>query len=180
MKKTLLAITAALALAACGKEQPAQETPAAQPAASDQAAAGYAKKDTYFRLPDAAGGEIDLASYAGKPVIVMFFTETCPYCRKAGPFIQKVYSAYGPKGLGVVGVCVQDSAKPALGYAKDLGVTFPLAYKGGDLSRKYRTQGVPYIYLLNAEHDIYDVWEGYDAQYDQPIISAVEKLLAKK
>ncbi|MDA8243386.1 MAG: TlpA disulfide reductase family protein [Elusimicrobia bacterium] len=180
MKKTILAITAAAALAACGKEQPAPQAPTTPPSAGANVAEGYAKKDTYFRLPGASGGEIDLAAYSGKPVLVMFFTETCPYCRKAGPFIQKVYTSYGPKGLGVVGICVQDSSRAALNFAKDLGVTFPLAYNGGEVSRKYRTQGVPYIYLLNARHEIYDVWEGYDAQYDQPIISAVEKLLPKK
>ena len=97
MKNFMLPLAAsALLLAACGKkEQPAAQTepqPAqAQPAQAQAApAAGYAKKETYFKLPNAAGGELDLAAYAGKPVLVMFFTETCPYCRKAAPFIQQV------------------------------------------------------------------------------------------
>ena len=181
MKRQFLALTASLfILAACGKkEQPAAAVDAA-PSARSEAPGSYAKKDTYFKLPNSAGGEIDLASYAGKPLIVMFFTETCPYCRKAAPFIQKVYSSYAAKGLSVVGILVQDSAQPALNFASDLGVTFPIAYKGGPISRNYRTQGVPYIYLLNKEHEIYDVWEGYDTSFDPAIIKAVETVLAKK
>ncbi|MDO8806085.1 MAG: TlpA family protein disulfide reductase [Elusimicrobiota bacterium] len=189
MKRHILAITAALfVLSACGKKELPLEQPASRPgetarpatAAQPQTAAPYAKKDTYFKLPNAAGGEIDLAAYAGKPVLVMFFTETCPYCRSAAPFIQKVYASYSPKGFGVVGILLQDSPQPALNFAADLGVAFPLAYSGKEISRNYRTQGVPYIYLLNKQHEIYDVWEGYDPRYDAAIIKAVETVLAKK
>jgi peroxiredoxin len=184
MKRTTLAMTAIFfVLAACGKKELPLEEPQKQTAGTAQPAqanTSYVKKDTYFKLPNAAGGEIDLAAYAGKPVIVMFFTETCPYCRKAAPFIQKVYSSYSAKGLGVVGVLIQDTAQPALDFAADLGVTFPIAYKGSPISRNYRTQGVPYIYLLNKEHEIYDVWEGYDPSFDPAIIKAVETVLAKK
>ncbi len=192
MKRSILTLTAVLlVLAACKKKgqpdtpaenQTAKMTQSAQVTMSAPAAtaAAYVKKDTYFKLPNAAGGDIDLAAYAGKPVLVKFFTETCPYCRKAAPFIQKVYASYSPKGLGVVGILVQDSARPALNFAADLGVTFPLAYKGKEVSRNYRAQGVPYIYLLTKEHEIYDVWEGYDEQYDPAIMKAVETVLAKK
>jgi len=177
--RLILTAAAALLLAACDgkKDQPAPAPESQAPAAQN---AQYAKKSTYFRLPNAAGGEVDLASYAGKPVLVVFFTETCPYCRKAAPFIQKTAAAYGPKGLSTVGICVQDSAQAAKNFAADFGITFPLAYKGKEISRNYRTQGVPYIYLLTADHEIYDVWEGYDPQYDAPITKAVETLLAKK
>ncbi len=180
MRRSILALTAVLfVLAACGrKEQPGAG--AENRAAPENSSAAYAKKDTYFKLPNAAGGDIDLASYSGKPVLVMFFTETCPYCRKAAPFIQKVSASYTQKGLVVLGICIQDSPQAALNFAADLGVTFPLAYKGKEISRNYRTQGVPYIYLLTRGHEIYDVWEGYDEQYDAPILKAVETVLAKK
>ena len=193
MKQPILAITAILlVLAACGdKEQPAprvenqaaaaarQAAPAA-PAARSKPAGPYVKKDTYFKLPGAAGGDIDLAAFAGQPVLVMFFTESCPYCRKAAPFMQRAYSAYSPKGLVVLGILIQERPQPAVNFAADLGVTFPLAYKGREVSRNYRAQGVPYIYLLTKEHEIYDVWEGYAEQYDNSILKAVETVLAKK
>jgi len=190
MSNRILSLAAAaLLFAACGKKEqpapgttaPAQEAAREQaPAAAKKAGASYVKKDTYFALPNSAGGEIDLAAYAGKPVLVMFFTETCPYCRKAAPFIQQVAASYGPKGLNVVGICVQDSAQAANNFAADFALTFPVAYKGKEISRNYRTQGVPYIYLLTAQHEIYDVWEGYDQRYDASIQKAIETVLAKK
>lgn len=184
--KIISLAAAALLFSACGTseepaaQQQAQEAarPAAAPAAKDSAP--YVKKDTYFRLPNSAGAEIDLASYSGKPVLLIFFTETCPYCRKAAPFMQKAASAYGPKGLSTIGICTQDSAQAAVNFASDFGLTFPLAYKGKGIAANYRTRGVPYIYLLTKEHEIYDVWEGYDERYDPSILQAIETVLAKK
>lgn len=187
MKKTIILAAAAALLAACGaKEQPEQkpgtpEAQAAQPAPQAPAKAGaYTPKDTYFKLPAAAGGEVDLASYAGKPVMLMFFTETCPYCRAAGPYLEKLYKKYSAKGLGVVGVCLQPNADAPKAFAKDLGITFPLAYKGRDLARTFKTQGVPYIFVLDSRHEVYDVWEGYDPSFNDSIEKTVERVLPKK
>lgn len=185
MKKTLFSLAAAsLLLAACGKkEQPAaQEQPQAVTGQSAIApAADYQKKDTYFKLPLAEGkGDLDLASYAGKPVMVMFFTETCPYCRKAAPAMEALHKTYGPKGLNVMGICTQEDPEAAINFGKSLGVTFPLAYKGRPAYKAYKARGVPYIYLLDRQHKVYDVWEGYDHVYDASMTTAVETLLAKK
>jgi peroxiredoxin len=176
MKKIILPIAVyALLLASCGrKEEPVQQPSSGAPAGA------YEQKDTYFKLPSAAGGEIDLASYAGKPVLVFFFTETCPYCRKAAPDMEKLYLKYGPFGLNFVGICLDDDADAPKNFAKDLGVTFPLAYGGLQVSRRYRTQGVPYIFLLDPSHKIYDVWEGYDESYLPQIQKTAEKLLDGK
>lgn len=188
MKRIILAAVL-LTAAACGKkEQPAPAAPAeaqaAQPApaknAPGKAAPAYRRTDAYFRLPSASGGEIDLASYAGRPVLLMFFTETCPFCRKAAPFIERMHKKYAAKGLAVVGICLEESKEAPLAFAKSLGVTFPLAYDGRELSREYRTQGVPYIYMLDRSHEKYDVWEGYDPSYDASIDSTAERLIARK
>jgi thiol-disulfide isomerase/thioredoxin len=185
MKRTLLIIAAAtLSLAACSKKAetpaPAGETvTASSPVA--KAVPGYEKKETYFKLPLAAGGgDLDLAAYSGKPVMFMFFTETCPYCRKAGPAVEKLNKTFGPKGLNVMGICIQDDAQAALNFGRSLGITFPLAYNGRPVYKAYKAQGVPYIYLLDKTHKIYNVWEGYDESYDPEMVKAITALLAKK
>ena len=193
MKKTVIAVLAlALALAfayfgplgkarAPENNDPATAVPSEGTEAGNPAkAAAYEKKETYFKLNNAAGGVIDLASYAGKPVLVLFFTETCPFCRKAGPAMEKLYKVYGPKGLNLVGISLEDTPGGALNYAKSLGVTLPLAYDGGEIAAHYRAQGVPYIYALDNQHKIYDVWEGYDSSYDPQIEKTIKDLLAKK
>lgn len=175
MKKILL-ITIALAGAAAagylwrGKNERLPVDPGTAAAARGSAPS--------FSLPGAAGGTIDLASYAGKPVMFMFFTEGCPYCRAAGPTLEKFHREYGPKGLAVIGVSIEPDKDAALNFARDLGVTFPLAYNGRAPYRAYKARGVPYIYLIDAKGDLYDVWEGYDDSFVPSMKSAVEKLLA--
>ena len=144
------------------------------------AAAADSADAAYFRLPAANGGELDLASYSGKPVMVMFFTETCPYCRKAGPALEKLSEEYGAKGLNVVGISIEDAPEGPLNFARDLAVSFPLAYGGMEVYRRYRAQGVPYIYLLDRGHKLYDVWEGYDESYDPAMRTSVEAVLSGK
>ncbi len=137
----------------------------------------YISNESYFKLPLYKGGEIDLASYAGKPMMLMFFTEGCPFCRKAAPFIETMNKKYSPKGLGVIGICVEDEASAAEGFAKDFGLTFPVAYGGAEVSRKYKTQGVPYIFLLNKAHVVHNVWAGYDPEFDKSITQGVEEVI---
>lgn len=174
---TLLALAYAFAFAYFGpvgiKFPALNVLPADAGQAAPQAAPG-------FRLPGAAGGEIDLAAYAGKPVMFMFFTENCPYCRTAGPALEEFHKAYGPKGLAVLGICIEREKEAALNFARDLGVTFPLAYDGREPYRAYRARGVPYIYLIDAKGGLYDVWEGYDESYLPSMKAATEKLLSAK
>ena len=145
-----------------------------------QVAAAPAMQVPAFRVPGAKGGTIDLEAFAGKPVLFMFFTEGCPYCRLAGPAMEKLSKTYGPKGLSVLGVNLDDDREAALNFARDLGVTFPLAYDGRAAFRSYKARGVPYIYLIDGDRNLVDVWEGYDESYGPMMKSAIEALLAEK
>ncbi len=133
----------------------------------------YEKKDTYFSLPSLSGSQIDLANYSNKPVLLVFFTENCPYCRKAAPAMQELYQKYSSKGLTVVGISTKDDPEATKEFAKELGIKFPLAYRGRRIAINYRVQGVPFIYMLDKNHEIYDAWMGYDDSYLTEIESAI-------
>jgi thiol-disulfide isomerase/thioredoxin len=153
------------------------QTPSEQKPAANAAEKGYKRTKSYFKLPGYKGGEIDLASYAKKPVMLMFFTESCPYCRKAAPFIEEMSRKYLSKGLGTIGICIEDDPAAAAAFAQDFKLSFPIAYQGRDVARQYRAQGVPFIFLLTKEHAVYNVWPGYDPSFNEPIIQAIEKLV---
>ena len=183
MKKIqILALTIGYVLAfgyyGCKKsEAPAAGGPAVESSVQAEKPGTAAGQGTYFKLPDYKGGEIDLAKYTGKPVMLLFFTETCPYCRKAAPFIKKLSDRYAPKGLSTIGICVEDTPSSAAGFAKAFDLTFPIAYKGRDVSVRYKTQGVPYIFLLTKEHIVHNVWAGYDESFDDEIIKGIEEII---
>jgi len=185
-----LALLGALAACfACKAKEPAATSPAQQSAAAVTAvvkmenippAGSYVKKRTYFKLPSVAGGDIDLADFAGKPLMVMFFTETCPFCRKAAPHLEKIYTTYKDKGFTILGVCIQNDRRAPANFAAALGTTFPMAYGGRDLYGKYKARGVPFIFLLDKEHEVRKVWPGYTESFDPEMVRAIDSVLAGK
>lgn len=186
MKCQLTAILLSAAFLAAGCNKPQEPSQAMEKAAEASVeatpavtASGYVKGPTYFNLPEHKGGRLDLAAHAGKPVFVMFFTETCPYCRKAAPFVQSVNSEYGGKGLAVMAAAHEKEAAPAARFVKDFGITFPVAYDAAATARTYQTRGVPYLFLLDREHKVYNLWAGYDASFDKEIRAAIEEVLGK-
>lgn len=169
------------AAAATVETRPAGETASGvkQPAglAAKEVKQAYEKKETWFSLPNAAGGRIDLADYGGKAVMLMFFTETCPYCRMAAPFIEKMNKTYKAGGLNVLGISLNGDAAATAGFVKYFGVTFPVACEGKQAARQYGAQGVPFIFLLKKDHTVYNVWAGYDEAYNKDIESGIAAVI---
>lgn len=144
---------------------------------TQQTTSSYNKTDFYFKLPNYKGGDIDLENYKGKAVLVMFFMETCPYCKKAAPFIEQMHKKYSDKGLTVIGISIRDTKESASKFAKENNLDFMIAYNGRDIARKYGISGVPFIYLLDKSHNLSKLWAGYDKQYNSNIDESIAKVI---
>ncbi|MDE3167640.1 MAG: TlpA family protein disulfide reductase, partial [Acidobacteriota bacterium] len=57
-----------------------------------------------FSLPDVAGGKIDLASYRGRPVLLAFWTTSCPICRSELPLLSQLAPELRGKGIEVLAI----------------------------------------------------------------------------
>lgn len=86
-----------------------------------------------FRFEALEGGEIDLASWRGKPMLVVNTASFCGFARQFGG-LQALHETYGPKGLLVLGVPSNDFNQEAAdrNAIKDFcegtfGVAFPMA-----------------------------------------------------
>ena len=138
----------------------------------------YVKKDTYFSLNGYDGVNVDLASYAGKPVLVMFFTSYCPYCKFAAPVMQHISETYGPKGLAVLGISTENAPEKARDFAQKYKLSFPIVVGGKPVSVAYKAHGVPNFYLLDSSHDVAGKWLGYDDGDEKTFSAAIEKVLS--
>src|SRR5579872_5729324 len=84
------------------------------------------KRAPDFELKTLDGNQFSLAdSLAAGPVVLAFFKVSCPTCQYAFPFLERLYKAYGNKGITLVGVSQNDS-KDTAAFAKQFGVTFPI------------------------------------------------------
>lgn len=180
VKKAFILLAAGFMLFSCSKKndnKTGTNEANQQSQSLTTASTEYTKTDFYFKLPDKNGGEIDLKNYAGKPVMVMFFTENCPFCLKASGFIELINEKYNSKGLKVIGISLRNDKNSPLEFAQKTGVKFDLAYNGREVAKNYGISGVPFIYLLDKRHNLYKVWAGYDEEYNKSIEEAINKIL---
>jgi peroxiredoxin len=110
-----------------------------------------------IKLPILGGGNFDLAAACKQgPVALVFFKVSCPVCQMAFPFYERLYQTYRGKNVQVIGVS-QDSAADTATFAKQFGITFPIALddtKRYAASNAYGLTNVPTLFLVSPEGEI--------------------------
>src|SRR5947209_4732133 len=85
-----------------------------------------------FTLPRMGGGTVTLPDGAAKGLtLLVFYKNTCPTCRMTFPFVQRIHEQVVGSG-GRVTAISQDGAEGAASFAKELGLTMPIAVDGED------------------------------------------------
>lgn len=104
-----------------------------------------------------------LDDYKGKVVLLNVWATWCPPCRAEMPSIEKLYQQYGPRGLNVVAVSVDDavSEDSIRAYARDLGLTFQILHDpAGKIEQTYQTTGYPETFVIGRDGVIRKKWIG--------------------
>ena len=106
-----------------------------------------------FALPTLQGGRFSLATALTEgPVVLAFFKISCPVCQMAFPFFERLHQAFRGKKVQVIGVS-QDSPQDTAAFAKQFGITFPIALddtKKYPASSAYQLTNVPSLFLVNS------------------------------
>lgn len=107
-----------------------------------------------INLPTLDGGSFSLSEARKQgPVALAFFKISCPVCQMAFPFYERLHQAFRGKNVRVVGIS-QDSAKDTASFAKQFGISFPLALddtKRYPASNAYGLTNVPTLFLISSE-----------------------------
>ncbi|MFF9895917.1 TlpA family protein disulfide reductase [Streptomyces longispororuber] len=75
------------------------------------------------------GGEVALADYKGKVVVVNVWGSWCPPCRAEAPGFAKVAKETKSQGVEFLGINAKDPEKgPAISFEKDKGIPYPSLY----------------------------------------------------
>jgi len=80
-----------------------------------------------FTLQSLDGKAVKLADFRGKAVVLNFWATWCDPCREEMPWFEDLQKQYGPQGLQIVGVAMDD-ADPAdvAKFTKELNVDYPI------------------------------------------------------
>lgn len=103
------------------------------------------------------------ARAAGRPVLLAFFKTTCPTCRLAWPYLERLAGRHGTN-LHVVGVSQDDAGASRAFYRENGDASFPLmldpapAYEASDA---WGVDAVPHFALVEPDGTVSKVWEGW-------------------
>ena len=80
------------------------------------------------------GGRFGVAQAEGNAVVVVFWTTTCPFCRRHNQHVEKLHRAAAGKRLRVLGVARETDVPLVAHYAQAQGYTFPITLNQPGLS----------------------------------------------
>ncbi|MBI2688280.1 MAG: TlpA family protein disulfide reductase [Acidobacteria bacterium] len=84
------------------------------------------------------GQTVKLNSFKGKPLVLQFFSTTCPHCQKSAESLEKVLRTYGPKGVQVLAVVSDENQRKDFGeFRKKYGATYPMGSIGNQEAYRF-------------------------------------------
>jgi thiol-disulfide isomerase/thioredoxin len=98
--------------------------------------------------------EKSLADYRGDVVLLNIWATWCAPCRAEMPSIEALHQEFGPRGLRIVAVSVDDPGqqKAVRAFARELGLTFEILHNPThDIQKAYQTTGVPETFVIGRD-----------------------------
>ena len=122
-----------------------------------------------------AEGEFALAGHRGEWLLVEFWASWCAPCWRALKTLQTVQNDWGPRGLRVVTVSVDEDPEKAREFAaRRAAGLMVVSDPRGDIADQYAVQGMPASFLIGPDGRLVAVFEGYRDDTER----AIERALA--
>jgi peroxiredoxin len=156
----LLVFLLALAEPVCAGTDPPRHLGLQPPSESVEAPA--------FSLSDLAGKKIQLKDYRGKLVFLNFFATWCGPCRDEMPGMERLFHAHRDKGLVVLAVNMEQSAKTVRPFVQELKLSFPVLLDlEGSVSHDYGIRALPVSFLVGRDGNL--LWRAMGGrEWDTP------------
>jgi thiol-disulfide isomerase/thioredoxin len=91
-----------------------------------------------FTLQSLEGKNIQLSGYKGQAVLLNFWATWCGPCKIEMPWFVDLQKEYGPQGLQIVGVAMDDASKEDIAkFVKEMGVNYPILIGKEDVGNQY-------------------------------------------
>jgi len=134
-----------------------------------------------FTIENLRGGDVALADYKGKLVLLNFWATWCAPCLKEMPSMEKLWQKYKEQGLVVVAVSVDEGYKKRIQtFLKLYDLSFPvLLDPESEVSDLYKVSGIPASFLIDRNGKIISRLVGEDDWFSDDAIQLVEDLLSQ-
>jgi thiol-disulfide isomerase/thioredoxin len=157
----IVVVMIALMVYAGWRSRPAKST--ALPPGTQSLTAGEAigHQAPDFVLDDLQGKKVKLSDFRGKAVLLNFWATWCGPCKVEMPWFVELQKQYGPQGLEIVGVALDDSGKDAISkFAKDMGVNYTILQGQDAVGDAYGAMGLPTSFFIDRNGKIVESASG--------------------
>jgi cytochrome c biogenesis protein CcmG, thiol:disulfide interchange protein DsbE len=114
-----------------------------------------------FALSTLDGDDLALGDLRGAPVVLAFWASWCTTCKADVPKLQQVVDGWGPQGVRVVGVVIEDELPAAQAAADSSQLRYPSVFDATGRTRDaFGVLGTPETFLLDAEGRVAARWVG--------------------
>lgn len=159
MKRDVIVIAVVVLVIAgmliAGKRLSKPQTAGASISGSNTAIKGKVAPD--FQLKDLDGKTVRLADLRGKAVLLNFWATWCPPCKIEMPWFVDLQKQYGPQGLQIVGVAMDDGdAHDAVAkFAKEMGLNYTVLLGNDKIADQYGgVDALPTTYYIARDGKI--------------------------
>lgn len=134
-----------------------------------------------FTLPSLDGKNISLSDYAGKVVLVNFWSTTCDPCMVEMPHLVKLYEKHKARGFVVLAVSADgpETRAQVSSVVHDKRMSFPvlLDEETSVIARYNPKKDMPYSALIDQQGNVVRKTSGYSPGDEEKLAADVEKLL---
>jgi peroxiredoxin len=115
-----------------------------------------------FNLPDTTGKTISNKDFAGRPLLVMFICNHCPFVIHIRPQLAQLGRDFMHRGLGIVAInsndAVQfpdDSPEKMIAEKENAGYVFPYLFDASqNVAKAFQAACTPDFYLFDRNHKL--------------------------
>jgi thiol-disulfide isomerase/thioredoxin len=119
------------------------------------------KEAPEFVRTDLKNQKLDLHAYRGKVVLLDFWATWCASCQIEMPRFVAWQSQYGPRGLQIIGISMDDDPALARKLAKKMRLNYPVAMGDEKLGQLYGgVLGLPLTILIDHQGTIQAQFRG--------------------
>lgn len=104
------------------------------------------------RLTLLDGSAFEPASHAGQPLLVYWWSSTCPFCAMQSPSMEKLWQSQKGRGLQMVALSIDKKPEDASEYLKKKGYTFPASWASPAWRQAFpKPRGLPITLLRGRD-----------------------------
>lgn len=121
-----------------------------------------------------------LADFEGKVVLLNVWATWCEPCRVEMPSIERLHREFGPQGLAVVAISIDDpgAEQRIRDFVKELGLTFEVLHDPAQVTtRTYQVTGYPETFVIARDGTIRKKFIGPDDWSSESNRALVRELL---